>query len=436
MRVQKEISAFEAMLLSFIPCFTAPTYETFVAVATGWILCLGRPTIVRIVASAGEFAKKHLSTYHRFFRTARWELDDIFKVLVTRLLVPWFAPTGEIVIAGDDTTCGKTGRRVACAGYYRDAVRSTPLQKVIHWAHCWVVLSLQVRLPFWPYRVISLPIMARLYRKEADCDEAHPFRTRGQLVLEMIGKLADWLPGRVFMLLADGAYPSEELVRGLPRNVKFLSRIRSDAALYGFPPVVKKRGPGKPAQKGARLPSPKEIAATATDWVRRVVVSYGRRRVRVLYFFEALWWKVAKARRLLIVIVRDPSGKEKDDYFFTTDPEMDPARVAELFSARWGIEEVFREAKGLLGFDEVQGWKERTVERQAPIGLVLLSLVKAWYLRHIAPKERPEALPSAAQMLTRLRMAFWGRRISAMSAPRREMRKFMGLLESALRAAA
>lgn len=41
----KNVSAFEAMLLSFIPCFTAPTHETFAAITVGWMLCLGRPTI-------------------------------------------------------------------------------------------------------------------------------------------------------------------------------------------------------------------------------------------------------------------------------------------------------------------------------------------------------------------------------------------------------
>ena len=92
------------------------------------------------------------------------------------------------------------------------------------------------------------------------------------------------------------------------------------------------------------------------------------------------------------MIVRDTSGKEKDDYFFTEDLSMDPARAVELYCSRWGIEEAIREAKQVMGFDEVQGWKERTVERQAPFALMLLSLAKAWYVRHVAPTERPEVV--------------------------------------------
>ena len=278
--------------------------------------------------------------------------------------------------------------------------------------------------------------MARLYRKCDQCDEAHPFRTRGELALEMMKTLAEWLPGREFELLVDGAYPSEDLLKGLPENVNVVSRIRRDAAIYKLAPASKKRGVGGPPEKGGRLPTPAKIAQSATRWERRVCVMYGRKRVRLLHSFEALWWKVTREKPIQIVIVRDPSGKEKDDYFFTTDLTMDAARVVELYSARWGIEEAIREAKQVMGFDEVQGWKERSVERQAPFALMLLSLAKAWYVRHVAPKERPEAMPSAARIITRLRMAFWRRRISALSAPRREVRKFAEALESALATAA
>lgn len=68
--------------------------------------------------------------------------------------------------------------------------------------------------------------MARLYRKPDQCDEAHPFRTRGELALEMMKTLAEWLPGREFELLVDGAYPSGDLLKNLPENVNVVSRIR------------------------------------------------------------------------------------------------------------------------------------------------------------------------------------------------------------------
>ena len=204
--------------------------------------------------------------------------------------------------------------------------------------------------------------------------------------------------------------------------------------LFGLPRVVTKRRPGRPAQKGMRLPKLSEIARTAS-WQRRIITMYGKRRARLLYSFQALWWKVSRARPVQVVIVRDPAGREKDDYFFTIDLAMDPAHVVEIYSARWGIEEGIREGKQIVGMDDVQGWSRAAVERQAPFAMLVLALIKAWYLKYVAPHERPDALPSTASMLARLRTAFWQKRISALSAPRRETQKLVEAFGAVLAAA-
>jgi len=430
------VSAYETMLLSFGCCFTRPTAANFATVIVGWTLCLGRPTVVRIVASLVFGATRHLSTYHRFFSTARWSPDDLWRVFLVHVVVPNLVPEGPIAIAADDTTCEKYGRRVAYAGRYRDAVRSNPAQLVVHWAHNWVILTMLYRSPLWPLRVIAIPVMARLYRKAEQCDQAHPFGTRAQLVVGMMRELADWLPGREFEVVADGAYPSEELLAELPARASFTSRLRADATLFGLPPAARRRRMGRPRRKGAPLPKLAAIARRRTGWVRRVLVLYGRRRRRELYEFTALWWHVAKGRPLKVVIVRDPRGREKDDYFFTTDTAMDAGHLVELFAARWGIEEAIREAKQLVGFDDVQGWRAETVERQAPLALLVLGLAKVWYLVHVAPREHARGFPSTASMLTRLRMSYWQQRLSQLQAPRRETQKLAKALGSALAAAA
>ena len=428
------VTAFEAIVISFSPVFTAPSAESFVTLVAAWVQCLGRPTIRRLLLVV-EGATKSLSSYSRFFRCARWSFDAVWKWFVTGLLVPRLAPEGRLIMACDDTTCDKFGRRVAYASLFRDAVRSTRSNKVLHWAHCWVVLSMQVRLPLWK-RVISFPVMARLYRKEADADAEHPFRTRQQLGLDMIQTVACWLPDREIEVVADGAYPCEELVAGLPANVIFTSRMRSDAALYDQPKPPKKRKRGAPRKKGDRLPTPAELARTAKDWKRVKVVQYGEERERLIWTRVVLWWKVAKTRPMLLVIVRDPEGKEKDDFFFTTDPAASGAHVAEVFARRWGIEEVFREGKQFVGFGRVQGWRPASVERQAPFALLVLSLVKLWYVHNVALRTRPDELPPTSQMLKTLRLAYWRRRINRWSLRPAEKREIIRTVHNALAAAA
>ena len=61
----------------------------------------------------------HHSRAHRFFATARWNLDQAGLILL-HLLVGWLVPVGApMVVAVDDTLFRRTGRRVygACWAY-------------------------------------------------------------------------------------------------------------------------------------------------------------------------------------------------------------------------------------------------------------------------------------------------------------------------------
>ncbi len=427
-------SAFEAVLLNLLPVFSAPSAQSFLAVAWGWVLCLGRPTMPRIVGCAGARVSKHVTSYNRLFSKAAWDMDALWRLLLTRVVVPALAPEGHLLFAADDTTTHRFGRAVAFAGWFRDAVRSGGGREVQHWSHCWVLLCLHVRLPLWPRHVISLPVMAALYRKEKHCDKAHPFRTRQGLLLQMISNVRLWLPGRELGIVADGAYPSEELVRALPPGVPFVSRIRRDAALYWTPVVPQRRRRGRPRQKGPRLPSLEAIARRARFRRARIVRS-GREIDVLIHSFVALWWSVAKGRPIRVIIVRHPRGKEHDDFFFSTDPEADPAEIATCYCARWPLEVAIREAKQSLGFESVQGWCPTTVERQAPMALVLLTAVKVAYLTTVKKAATEEPPPFHAMLLS-LRLADWDRRIRALSLPRHEMRQFSGALSVLLASAA
>ena len=145
---------------------------------------------------------------------------------------------------------------------------------------------------------------------------------------------------------------------------------------------------------------------------------------------------MAKAVPVLLVISRDPEGKGKDNFFVTTDVAAEGAHVLEVFACRWGIEEVFREGKQLVGFGKVQGWSPRSVERQAPFALFVLSLVKAWYVHEIALRKRPDELPATSAMLTALRLGYWRQRIIRLSLPKRQTREILRAISNALSAAA
>jgi hypothetical protein len=424
------VSCFEALVISFSPAFTSPTASAFKTLVGCWVQCLGRPTIRRLVAVCTE-ATKSASTYARFFRCSPWDFDFVSWVLIVKVLVPWFARVGKLLFACDDTTCDKHGKRVAFASMFRDALRSGSHSTVFVWAHCWVVMTMAIRLPLWRRR-IHFPVMFRLYRKECDCDAEHPFRTRQQLALEMISKIANWLADRQIELVADGGYPCEEIVGKRPENVQFSSRMQSNAALYGQPGARAEHQRGRPREKGQRLPTPKQMAKHVRHCQKIKVWAYGQVRQVEVYSCRVLWWSVARARPILLVITRGLTEDGTPQFFFTTGLTASEVEVIETFAARYGIEEVFRDGKQLFGFGQVQAWTPRAVERQAPFALLVMSLVKAWYLHYEALVTKPEQLPPTSFMLLTLRMAYWEKRITEFSLSGRQKSKIIRAIYNAL----
>lgn len=159
-----------------------------------------------------------------------------------------------------------------------------------------------------------------------------------------------------------------------------------------------------------------------------------------------LWYHVSRDRPIKLLIVRDPQGKQDDDFMFCTDPTVDDVEIIERFAARWPIEEAIRDAKQTGGFEQVQGWCPRTVARQAPLAMIVQTLVKAWYLRHgvRAPAAQPHGTdwsqskthPSYLDMLATLRGVLWTHRINIKSHLTTRVRELRKTLQFTLCAAA
>jgi len=79
------------------------------------------------------------------------------------------------------------------------------------------------------------------------------------------------------------------------------------AALYK--PAGKTAKRGRRRKKGARLPSPLQMAQDKTaQWIKTTVTLYGK-QVKLWYqTIDALWYPSAGQQLLRIVVVRDPSA--------------------------------------------------------------------------------------------------------------------------------
>ncbi len=387
-------STMDASIQQFASCFTKPSLETFRVIVTGWLLGSGRRTVTHILLMGDGLKIKTFSCYHRFFSQARWTVDSIGRVIITMALkfIPQDAP---IVAAIDDTLNRKTGKRIWAAGMHHDPILSTGKRCVFSFGHNWVVLSIQLCFAFAPDKVWSLPILMRLYRRKQKpgrprgerkaIGQARPgeYRTRPQLASEMIALLASWLPDRTIRVVGDSEYAGKSISRNLPDCVHLTSRMVMNAALYDQPSKRRKGELGAPRKKGKRLASPVELAKSEkVRWTKTRAMLYGR-RVRVWYkSCTALWYNSAGTRRLRIVVVRDPSGRRKDDCFFSTDLSLSAKAILELFAMRWPLEVAFYNAKQFLGLEDPQNRTPQAVQRTAPMALYLHTLVILWFAKH------------------------------------------------------
>jgi hypothetical protein len=222
----------------------------------------------------------------------------------------------------------------------------------------------------------------------------------------MLDRVLEWYPDRHFTLVGDGAYAAGALLTGLPGRVRFVGRMRGDAAVYDPRVPAAPRGRrGRKATKGPRLPGPKEAAAKADRtrsasgswaWRKMEVCVYGKTRTLWAVRYLAVWPRVLGLRPVRVVVVRDPSGRMDDTYLFTTDLDAASEWVVEQFARRWSIEVLFRSSKQTLDVEAPQHWCRASVEKVAPWVWSMQSVIMVWYVT--AGRELPEAVAARQRM--------------------------------------
>jgi len=455
-------SALGPLLLECQAAFTRPSFESFVVLVTGWIACLGRHTIARVLQAAGPAGRrKHHAAFYRFLARARWVPDRLSELLV-RLLLPLLPP--EILVIVDDTLCHKSGPQLFGAGMHVDIPRSRYAGRRVAFSfgHDWVVLALWIPRPWAPSRGWAVPVLWRLYRPKRRCPPA-AYRKRTDLAAELLGVVLEWLPaGRRVHLVSDAEYACRTVLRALPAHVDFTGPIVPDAALYA--PPAPRRGPGRPRRKGRRLRTPTALAADGrTPWQAVTADLYGRVVPLLIKTQVAWWYTVTGVRPVRVIVTRDPAGRWRDRAYVTTATAAAVPAILSTFARRWSLEAAFRDAKQHLGLEDPQnGWWRRragrrrplrragphprgrrgepAVLRTVPLIWTVYALVLRWYLhagqptadvaavRQAAPWYRHKHTPAFTDMLASARRAVWTARLSTHPVLARLYRKIPDLL--------
>lgn len=371
------------------PAFSQPSFATSGQLLLAWVMCLGKHTLLPVAQSATpqsvpDLSQRHgLDPYYNFFERSAWAPADLaYRVAV--LLLTQLSLSGRITLLVDDTLTHKTGKCVWGLGWFRDAVASTQKRVATASGHNWVVLAVAFRVPFTNVPILALPLLARLHlpgKGQPSCP---------QLAKQMLHEVLGWFPDHVFTLVGDGAYACKELLMELDKRVTMVGRMRGDAAVYDPQvPKAKKGKRGRKPQKGPRLPKPKEAAVkadrvgrTSGVWAWQAVVAlvYGKARSLLVVDYVAVWPRVLGLRPIKVVVVRDPEGRMRDCYLFTTDVRAAVSWVIVQFAWRWSIEVLFRSSKQVLEIESPQHWCQESVEKVAPWVWSMQSVVMVWYV--------------------------------------------------------
>jgi hypothetical protein len=358
--------------------FTKPTFLRFALLLLAALLTVGGHTVCNLLRTLGAFAPGDPSSYHKVFSKRRWGVWRLSRGLLGFVL-DHFVPDGPIELAGDDTVCEHPGATVYGKGRHRDPVRSTHAYTAWRWGHKWVVLAVLVRFPF-ARRKWARPVLVALYQPQG---QKRRHKTAAQLLRQMLLVLRRWFPARQFVCCADGNYATHDLARAATRRrggLTYISRFYPDAALHA-PPAPGQKRKGRPRQKGERLPTPEQVVARTKRRQRLQVAWYGggRRQVEVVSG-TGHWYKAGQGlAEVRWVFVHDVTGTHRDEYFFSTDVGMSPARIIEMYTGRWNLETTFEEMRSYGGLETTRGRSKNTVLRAEPCLFGLYSVVAVLY---------------------------------------------------------
>jgi len=159
------------------------------------------------------------------------------------------------------------------------------------------------------------------------------------------------------------------------------------------------------------------MAATRRRWDPLPVIRYGRQVTPLVFGCTALWYGALRDQPVRIVVDRDPSGRRRDEAFFSTDLTVYHAFILEGYARRWTIEVTFHDQKQYLGFEDPQNQTAEAVARTAPMAGIVYDLVLLWYAARlqqglttpclVRPWYRSKTTPSFLDMLTAVRQESW-----------------------------
>jgi hypothetical protein len=374
------------LLSWFQNLFTAPSFGYFCCFIQSLMGLEKEGFVTNVYLSSNS--KTHWTNFHRFLSRYQWSTVEVSRRLLWLLLKVLKLANEcerlELIGALDDTPIEKHGPKFFGVGWHHKPHNNKKEKRI--WANCWVCFGLLFQFgTSW----LFFPISALLYVRKKYIKVTSEFKTKlelGKQIIENL-ELPDWIH---LTLITDGFYGPKKnfTLKLLEKGIDALSRLRIDAAIYEPPPQKKTKKRGRPRKYGDRLYI-KQLAAGANFFTPTEITIYGKKKI------VDLGSKLVKIRGwdklVLLVITRDVNNKPIA--LFSTNILLSPARVLQLYSARWKIELAFRELKQLGKMADYRVRSKEGMTKHVTLCFVAHSLLKLIPLTKIQMHTQPVYRP-------------------------------------------
>lgn len=331
-----------------------------------------------------------LKRFYNFINSGKLPWDALWAFIIGIMGDP--TVNGRLAIGLDDTSYGKTGKKIAgCANHFDHAAKKNSSRWIF--GHCRVLAGL---LLFGHDRWACLPFAQKLYlplpktvKSSSKLSHAEWLKTKSGAGAELIVRIVQ-LFKRPALIVCDSWFGTKPLLDEVRARVTFsihvLSRLRVSAILYDFPEIVKgKRGRRK--KFGRQLAPVKELSAQLRQSAKSAMIHiYGKKRK--VEFSEIICLSKAFGCQVKVVFVY---RKGFAFPLIATDTALTAEQMIEFYSARWKIESGFKEIKQDIGAIDSQCRNSSAVENHFDLCCFAMSLtwIYAFKLEQAPDRRHP-----------------------------------------------
>lgn len=384
MQATELFALWQGLLEPFADAFTYPGHQRFTEWVTGLVLNVEEHTITQSLI--GLDRPGDWKALESFAEYGAWDQDAVERA-AARLLdaAPdrlWY---GYRVWAGDDSKVHRSSKKVWGTCTFHEYSARSPNRASTVRAHNWVVVGALLPRPSQP--AWFLPHTGRLYFRKSQLPAGETFRTKCELLVDLLRREAAHVPDGEHLGVFDGAFAVASVVRPLTRpqepehqRVEFLTRLRGDARLYALPEEPPQGKRGRKPKWGKRLPSPRCGGRWPGPWQEGKAWIYGQWRT-VRWKEVVCLWRVAGPQVKVKAVVAEVQGYKKRFTLVSSARDLTGLQLLEIFCARFRQEDGFRDLKQRLGWEECRAWTKNPIVRTTQLQLLAVLLLRLLQFR-------------------------------------------------------